>query len=606
MSYHANGDETIKTILGKTQQYKIPRYQRKYIWDEKRWQDMYDDIKFIYQARVEGQTVNHFLSTFIFEKISSKDNGVDNYNIIDGQQRISTVLVILSAICRLYNEICDEVSFDLYAQYLVAKGNQGRFVKIDNFSSDLLQEIIAGTATYQKDLKNLYPLNIRKFDKNTKEEKNIFKCFVYFYNKIKLLLEWDSTDQETRKSRLTTFISVVLDMQAISIVVEDEQSGYDVFEILNARGTPLADHELLKNYIFKYYQPIANVDVAKKMWQAMEQTINIKKDIHISYFIDHYTTHKYEKPTTANNVLRIVKEKKARNDTKNILEDICLKAKYYQWFISPQLILENDLLNNKTATETIFSALMYFSLKNQIQFRPLMLSIFSTIEKVKSAYDVEEDLERKKILLQEYKNIVIEGQNAIVYLQNFALLYIGILNEPPKNIEMTVHTLAQGIENGSLKISDIQAKLYFKVSYDSFFAKFSNIGYSNKNPLFERKKSIVDIRQIMRMYELHLHGTDELTIDNMTIEHIKNDDSSNTSVVKIGNLLPLAEILQKEIGTETDFSKKVPIYLKSSFKTVQELCTTFGNQDWNEELINKRTESIAKCFYDEILKNVIK
>jgi len=246
MSYHANGDETIKTILGKTQQYKIPRYQRKYIWDEKRWQDMYDDIKFIYQARVEGQTVNHFLSTFIFEKISNKDNGVDNYNIIDGQQRISTVLVILSAICRLYNEICDEVSFDLYTQYLVAKGNQGRFVKIDNFSSDLLQEIIAGTATYQKDLKNLYPLNIRKFDKNTKEEKNIFKCFVYFYNKIKLLLEWDSTDQETRKSRLTTFISVVLDMQAISIVVEDEQSGYDVFEILNARGTPLADHELLK------------------------------------------------------------------------------------------------------------------------------------------------------------------------------------------------------------------------------------------------------------------------------------------------------------------------------------------------------------------------
>ncbi len=609
MSYNANGAENIMGILGSTKQYLIPRYQRRYIWDENRWRDMADDISFIYNARVNGQKCNHFLSTFIFEKSQTKFNGVDNFNIIDGQQRLSTVMVIISAVCRLYNELGNDTNFNLYTQYLVANGTNGKYVKIDNSNNDMLVEIIAANTEYKDDINELFPVNIRKFPKRTKEEKNILKCYIYFYTYIKNLFNWDKIPTEERLEKLNIFISTVLEMQTISITVEDEQSGYDVFEILNARGTPLADHELLKNYIFKYYQPYANVDVAKDSWAKMESTINARKDIYISYFIDHYITHKYAKPTTANSVLRIVKANNERNNTKDLLEDICNKAEYYKWFIDPKLILDNDLLDNKNATEAIYSALMYFSLKNQIQFRPLFLSIFSQVEKVKQNYlDAIEDgvdNEKLKLLKKAFTDEVINAKEAIIHLQNYSLMYLGILGEPPKNIEDTIHKLAQDIESSVCKITEIKSKMKFRVSLEAFLIKFNSIGYSNKNPIFERKKSVTDIRQIMRMYELYLQGTDELTVDNMTLEHIKNDDKDDVQVVKIGNLLPLAESLQVEIGQEKDFKKKLPIYKKSSFETVKEFCKDYDNSNWDEKAIDNRTEKIAKLFYFTLLKETI-
>lgn len=602
MGYNSDGRDSIKNILGLTSQYLVPRYQRRYIWDEKRWQDMFDDIKFTYQMRENGQKCNHFLSTFIFEKATTSNNGVDNYNIIDGQQRISTVMVIIAAICRMFNEIDDQIDFNLYTQYLIANGSAGLFVKIDNDKTDLLVDIISNCSNYKEDKADLYPVKIRKFNKYDKSEKNIVKCFIYFYENIKKLLNWDNIDENDRKLKLKNYISVVLEMQAISIIAENEQSGYDVFEILNARGTPLADHELLKNYIFKYYQPIAQVDIAKNLWIKMEHDINIENDTYIAYFIDHYITHKYSKASKSNSILRIIKNANERNDTKKILDDIVLKSKYYRWFIDPKSILDNTLLENKTATEAIFSVLMYFSLKNQIQFRPLFLSIFSKVEKVKEELlnlgIPEETIKSNK----DFKQIVNDSKNTMLYLLKYSLAYFGVLKEQPKTIEDKIHELAQKIEKGEYTFKEIYTALKIKANNELFRGRFASLGYSNKNKLFERKKSSVDIRQLMRMYELYLQGTDELTIDNLTIEHINNDNDTDPNVVKFGNLIPLAEELQREIGSETDYQRKCIVYKKSAFKTVQELCNQFP--EWNNETITKRTDLIADIFYNNILNEV--
>lgn len=602
MGYNSNSKENVKAILGLTSQYIIPRYQRRYIWDEKRWQDMFDDIKFIYQTREKGQKCNHFLSTFIFEKAKTTNNGVDNYNVIDGQQRLSTIMVIIAAICRMFNEINDKVNFDLYKQYLTANGSEGVFVKIDNKETDLLVNIISNCTDFKDTLAELFPVSIRKFNKYDKSQKNILKCFIYFYDNIKTLLNWHKIDNDTKKQLLINYTSVILDMQAISIIAEDEQSGYDIFEILNARGTPLADHELLKNYIFKYYQPIAQVDTAKNLWIQMEKSINIKNDIHIAYFIDHYITHKYSKASKSNNILRIIKNANERNDTKAILEDIVLKSKYYQWFIDPKLILENSLLENKIATEKIFSVLIYFSLKNQIQFRPLFLSIFSKVEKTKEnliCAGVKEEAIKNN---NEFKAIVNKASNAMQYLLEYSIAYFGVLNEQPKTIEDIIHDLAQKIEKDEYSFDEIFKKLKINAKIDLFKMKFENLGYSNKNKLYDRKKTSVDIRQILRMYELYLQGTDELTIDNMTIEHIMNDSETDLFVVKIGNLLPLAESLQREIGPETKFEIKRKIYEKSAFKTVNQFCKQYNQ--WNNDNIVKRTRDIAELFYNSILNDV--
>ena len=124
MAYTIGDGRSIKSLLGGTVKYIIPRYQRKYIWDDKHWQDLYDDLIFVYNNRHTNPSLKHFFSTFIFEKIDSS-KGIDCFNVIDGQQRMSTTMVIISVICRICIEKFGEAQHTLFAQYLSARDSSG-------------------------------------------------------------------------------------------------------------------------------------------------------------------------------------------------------------------------------------------------------------------------------------------------------------------------------------------------------------------------------------------------------------------------------------------------------------------------------------------------
>ena len=84
--------------------------------------------------------------------------------------------------------------------------------------------------------------------------------------------------------------NAVRDITFVNITATTEEDSYTIFEILNARGLDLDDHELLKNYIMRYIQPEKSRDVAKTEWNRMESLLgntNLKK------VVRHYTTHRY-------------------------------------------------------------------------------------------------------------------------------------------------------------------------------------------------------------------------------------------------------------------------------------------------------------------------
>ena len=62
-------------------------------------------------------------------------------------------------------------------------------------------------------------------------------------------------------------------MVLVSIISSTEEDSYTIFEILNARGQELEQHELLKNYIMRYIDPIENRDMAKEKWEIMEKEL---------------------------------------------------------------------------------------------------------------------------------------------------------------------------------------------------------------------------------------------------------------------------------------------------------------------------------------------
>ena len=91
---------TINTYLGKPsigkneRIYIIPPYQREYTWSRDEWSDLYDDL-----TDSISSTRKHFIGTFMF--IESTEDGRDIYNVVDGQQRLTTLSILFLVLSQL-------------------------------------------------------------------------------------------------------------------------------------------------------------------------------------------------------------------------------------------------------------------------------------------------------------------------------------------------------------------------------------------------------------------------------------------------------------------------------------------------------------------------
>lgn len=96
MAFEAK-DYAISDILNKSV-FDIPRNQRRYVWKKPHWQDLYEDIVFSIT-----ETKPHFVGSIVLEGEGKKD-GLSYYTIIDGQQRLTTITIVLLAIMKHFHE----------------------------------------------------------------------------------------------------------------------------------------------------------------------------------------------------------------------------------------------------------------------------------------------------------------------------------------------------------------------------------------------------------------------------------------------------------------------------------------------------------------------
>ena len=92
-------DRSIYDLLN-DKMYSVPTNQRKYVWEQQNWEELFEDVKLV----VESKTTNHFLGSIVLIKENIDDGIHHHFCIIDGQQRISTITVFLCAIGYLFVE----------------------------------------------------------------------------------------------------------------------------------------------------------------------------------------------------------------------------------------------------------------------------------------------------------------------------------------------------------------------------------------------------------------------------------------------------------------------------------------------------------------------
>jgi uncharacterized protein with ParB-like and HNH nuclease domain len=252
-------EDTVNGLLSRNYRYIVPEYQRQYSWDEEQWIDFWKDLQSINQ----GET--HFLGSVVFIEKQTEFDQLNQYEIVDGQQRLTTISIILCAIREYYQKEGNvEAAESINDDYL--------WEKDDNFNKNQKLELNKlDQAQYRRLLLGNPP---------REKESNIRRSIEFFANKISSLSSEDVDD--IRKKLLNSVTLVTIDCPS-------QQSAFRLFETLNDRGLELSEVDLMKNYLYKKVVSDASIneEAIKQDWEDIIDSIRYDMKKPFRFFI-HY------------------------------------------------------------------------------------------------------------------------------------------------------------------------------------------------------------------------------------------------------------------------------------------------------------------------------
>jgi len=282
-------------IDGSRNRFIIPVYQRNYDWKKENCVQLFNDL--IKTAKYNKPS--HFFGSIVY---ASANNGNRNdYLIIDGQQRLTTVTLILAAIVNLLKEGIMEAknkNLNNYIEetFLIDKFNplerKMRLKPIKN-DCDAFDKIVLG----KKD----------SYD----HKSNVTSNYIYFYERIQL--------NETTVDELCEAIEK---LKIIDIFLEKDDETQSIFESLNSTGLDLEEGDKIRNYVLMGLSSNQQEDYYENYWNPIERLTNYK----VSTFVRDYLTIKQGRVAVIDNVHPTFKEyienPKSPLDVKDVLEEM--------------------------------------------------------------------------------------------------------------------------------------------------------------------------------------------------------------------------------------------------------------------------------------------
>ncbi|MFI5141395.1 MAG: DUF262 domain-containing protein [Bacteroidia bacterium] len=553
-------ERRVRDILSKKEiYYKIPRNQRDYVWEIKQWKEFFNDIVDCIEVndKMEFTNAEYFIGSCVLEKHEKKCE-----LIVDGQQRLTTITIILSVLYDLFEQFEQTQLLEGIYSYIYRKNDDGEehfTIKNENLDPYFSEVIL-----YKKDDKALLkPIG--------EQQIRVSKCYEYYKNELLEYAKSRYAKDADKIKFLVAFRSQLLDLKIIEISVSNELDGYTVFEILNAKGKQLQLGDRLKNLILKKLPKTFPTDQAKAKWDNIKNQIEAisKTESSFSNFISHYWISSYQKLKDDDEIYYDFKAKISKVNIVDFLNDLEENAKAYS-----EISLANSI-----NTELRFS-LNSFKIFRNTQVRPFLLSLFH-------------NLRSKKITEKDLLNYVRR-------LENFHFVFSAICSTSANKIEKTYHHYSPIIKNNFSKT--IIESFYEELNkerpdYIIFERNFSLKGFSSKNKDLKSNRSLINY--MLQRIEYQKRTTQEFKISDLSIEHIKNDDGTETTS-KIGNLLPIAQTINNNCGDET-FKEKIEKYKRSEYQTVKDfLQYNSGNETWEVADIKKRTDMLADLAYNKI------
>lgn len=281
----------------------IPLFQRPYEWSEQNWGTLWSDVVERYEADKE---LSHFMGAIVSMPAKSVPVGVSKYLIIDGQQRLTTIALLL---CALRDELPAEAKPQrnrIQNHYLVNDGYDGLdHIKLLPTQVDraAFQALVEGTAEP--------PLS------------KVRSGYEYFR---KMIRTADTDLGRIDPVRLLEIIERRL--MVVNINLGDADDPYLIFESLNFKGSPLTQADLVRNYFLMRFPLADQQRIYDESWLPMQERMGD----HLTEFMRHYLMKDGEE-VLKGEIYSILKKRLQELDSKVVEQELRAMARLSQYYL---------------------------------------------------------------------------------------------------------------------------------------------------------------------------------------------------------------------------------------------------------------------------------
>lgn len=611
MEAHARN---LERIFDSTVSYQIPLFQRPYVWtEEKNWCHLWEDIIDVSNRYLASENCrNHFLGAVVLERDNNATGSIETRQVIDGQQRFTTLQIMMIAIRDVCGKYDDSKLYDRFNDLVCNKRSK----------VDLDQEAykIWPTNSDRSAFKTVHHLNnydvdqIAKIDRNI-QNSQIFKAYQYF---IRVLEDWFVDHDNNIEECLDALWQVMREhLQIVVIDLHTQDEAQVIFETLNARGTQLLPADLIKNFLFRKTEG-SEKEVERlynEYWLAFDGefwreevsqgrtkrpridwflqnylSLMLQDDIKVSHLFDSFKAYVRD---TEDNYSKF-NNRFFRHPTNTTEHLVALKefAKLYQGITQPQ---DERIALFLYRLEAIDTATVY----------PLLLLAMTLWQN---------QLNELHHFLSVLESYLVRRMVCGMTTKNYNRHFIDIIKElyrTEKQTDLTIkadsiHTILSKSDSDSsrmpnnleLKENLLQRPLYGRIAQYKIRMILEAIDDANQHSKAESMpiQQNLTIEHILpEKWEKHW----SLSKEGRSAEEILEQEARrNTLKNTIGNLTLITNSLNPAISNSSWDVKRPEIlrYSKSNLNRYFQLETEDKLSEWNEEKILERTAVLADLF----------
>lgn len=547
-------ENTVDSVLSRNYRYLVPDYQRRYSWRKKQWEALWKDL-----SNLEGDQT-HFMGAIVVVQQSGGLDDINTLEVVDGQQRLTTVSLLLAALRDWYSQKgLDDRASTVNDGYLwVRELDTERYqnIQLTEFDNHFYRSVL---------------------DERTdgRENNQVYSAYDFFEKKLDDLTEEEAVLLQRRLLRSITLVT---------IECNSDHSAFRLFETLNNRGLELSPVDLMKNHLFNMAANSDDVDYeyVKDQWLTIVKTIIPTVGKPTRFFRQYLMSTSLlnlREPVTEYRlytVFRSVLHRKLPEhgiSIEDFVQDMAKKARLYAKIVSSEI----DLFDTG-ANKAVNRQLDNLHMIKIGQAGALLLSIFSHLDN---------------------PNKIVE---ALKLIETF-LIRRRIADYPMGTEVGEIYALicSEAFDRED-PVKYIQQRLFEECPTDPEF----RAGIENKS--LSRNSRILFMLQ--KIESNHYDGERIIDEDNCEIEHIAplasftakkystwpehlnvTEDMFRQYRDRLGNLTLLRRRDNSKSGTHP-FEEKKRIYADSEFMMTQEIAGYYD--EWTTQEIQSRTKELAQ------------